>query len=182
MADVYEKQLEEEVPDFEEHAAEIHGDFDISATVSAVRVHGWKQVLGILGVAILILGPYLIAQSCFKENKDPEYFLMVFTAFSIFTYGFFPYGLYISYLYMEYSISCILEWILYFIPHGILETIIILSAGSTGMIMNKNISKKGIKQKLSIEEALKKLIIVTSLLSVTASIEIFISPLFLYFF
>ncbi len=56
MADVYEKQLEDEVPDFEEHAPEMHGDFDISATVSAVRVHGWKQVLGILGVAVLILG------------------------------------------------------------------------------------------------------------------------------
>jgi NitT/TauT family transport system permease protein len=56
MADVYEKQLEEEVPDFEEHQAEIHGGFDISATVSAVRVHGWKQVLGILSVAIVILG------------------------------------------------------------------------------------------------------------------------------
>jgi NitT/TauT family transport system permease protein len=54
--DVYEKQLEEEIPDFEEHAAETHGDFDISATVSAVKIHGWKQVSGILAVAIVVLG------------------------------------------------------------------------------------------------------------------------------
>ena len=133
-------------------------------------------------VTILILGPYIIAQSSIKENRNPEHFLKLFTTFSIFIYGFFPYGLFIGYLHLKYSLSYLLNWMLYFMPHGILETIIILSAGSTGMIMNKNISKKGIKQKLSIEEALKKLIIVTSLLSVTASIEIFISPLFLYFF
>jgi NitT/TauT family transport system permease protein len=54
--DVYEKQLEEEIPDFEEHIPEKHGAFDISATVSAVKIHGWKQVTGILIVAIVILG------------------------------------------------------------------------------------------------------------------------------
>jgi NitT/TauT family transport system permease protein len=66
MSDVYEKQLEEEVPDFEEHAPEVHGDFDLSATVSAVRVHGWKQVLGILGVAILILGGWELLIRAFE--------------------------------------------------------------------------------------------------------------------
>jgi NitT/TauT family transport system permease protein len=66
MADVYEKQLEDEVPDFEEHAPEMHGDFDISATVSAVRVHGWKQVLGILGVAIIILGGWEVLIKLFQ--------------------------------------------------------------------------------------------------------------------
>jgi len=54
--DVYEKQLEEEIPDFEEHEPAKHGAFDISATVSAVKIHGWKQVAGILAVAIVILG------------------------------------------------------------------------------------------------------------------------------
>jgi NitT/TauT family transport system permease protein len=54
--DVYEKQLEDEIPDFEEHAPEQHGGFDISSTVSTVKIHGWKQVLGILAVAIVIVG------------------------------------------------------------------------------------------------------------------------------
>ncbi len=52
----YEKQLEDAIPDFEEHAAEMHGQFDISSTVSTVRIHGWQQVIGILAVAIIILG------------------------------------------------------------------------------------------------------------------------------
>ena len=54
--DVYEKQLEEEIPDFGEHAPEQHGGLDISSTVSAVKIHGWKQVLGIVAVAIVIIG------------------------------------------------------------------------------------------------------------------------------
>ena len=45
--DVYEKQLEEEIPDFEEHIPEKLGAFDISATVSSVKIHGWKQVTGV---------------------------------------------------------------------------------------------------------------------------------------
>jgi len=55
--DIYEKQLEKEIPEFEkEHVPEKQGEFDISATVSAVKIHGWKQILGILGVAIVIIG------------------------------------------------------------------------------------------------------------------------------
>ena len=54
--DVYEKQLQEEIPEFEEHEPETRGAFDISSTVSSVRIKGWKQVIGILAVAIVILG------------------------------------------------------------------------------------------------------------------------------
>jgi NitT/TauT family transport system permease protein len=54
--DVYEKQLEEEIPEFEEKIPEKKGAFDISSTVSAVKVHGLKQVAGILAVAIVIVG------------------------------------------------------------------------------------------------------------------------------
>jgi NitT/TauT family transport system permease protein len=56
MADSYDKQLEEEIPEFEEHAPGQHGAFDISSTVSAVKIHGWQQVVGILAVAIVVLG------------------------------------------------------------------------------------------------------------------------------
>ena len=45
--DEYDKELEETVPDFEEHKGpESHGGLDISATVSAVSIHGWQQILG----------------------------------------------------------------------------------------------------------------------------------------
>jgi len=64
--DVYEKQLEEEIPEFEESAHEQQGGFDISSTVSAVKIHGWQQVLGILGVAVVILGGWQILVHIFK--------------------------------------------------------------------------------------------------------------------
>jgi len=64
--DVYEKQLEEEIPEFEEHIPEQHGELDISATVSAVKIRGWKQVSGILAVAIVVLGGLELAVRFFK--------------------------------------------------------------------------------------------------------------------
>ena len=54
--DIYEKQLKEEIPEFEENAPEKQGAFDMSSTVSAVKVHGFKQVLGIVAVAIFVIG------------------------------------------------------------------------------------------------------------------------------
>ncbi len=68
--DVYEKQLEEEIPDFGEHAPEQHGELDISSTVSAVKIHGWKQVLGIVAVAIVIIGGW---EFLVRFLQVPEY-------------------------------------------------------------------------------------------------------------
>jgi NitT/TauT family transport system permease protein len=64
--DVYEKQLEKEIPDFEEHIPEKHGAFDISATVSSVKIQGWKQVIGIIAVAMVVLGGWEILIRLFK--------------------------------------------------------------------------------------------------------------------
>ncbi len=68
--DVYEKQLEEEIPDFAEHALAQHGELDISSTVSAVKIHGWKQVLGIVAVAIVIIGGW---EFLVRFLQVPEY-------------------------------------------------------------------------------------------------------------
>ncbi len=68
--DVYERQLKEEVPDFEEHIHEKHGAFDISATVSAVKIHGLQQVAGILAVALVVLGGWELLIRLFKV---PDY-------------------------------------------------------------------------------------------------------------
>ena len=64
--DKYEKQLEDEIPDFEEHAVERHSELDISATVSAVRIHGWKQILGIVAVAVIVIGCWEILVRAFE--------------------------------------------------------------------------------------------------------------------
>ncbi|MGQ9615989.1 MAG: ABC transporter permease [Spirochaetota bacterium] len=64
--DVYEKQLMEEIPEFEEHVPEKRGAFDLLSTMSAVKVRGWKQVVGILSVAIVILGGWELLIRFFK--------------------------------------------------------------------------------------------------------------------
>jgi len=64
--DVYEKQLEEEIPEFGESSPEQISEFDISSTVSAVKIHGWKQVAGIVAVAIVIIGGWEILIRMFK--------------------------------------------------------------------------------------------------------------------
>ncbi len=65
--DVYERQLEEEIPEFEEEKVpDKRGAFDISSTVSAVKVHGLKQVAGILAVAIVIIGSWELLVRLFE--------------------------------------------------------------------------------------------------------------------
>jgi NitT/TauT family transport system permease protein len=64
--DQYEKQLQEAVPSFEEHAPERHGQLDISATLSAVSIHGWKQVVGIVAVALVVIGGWELGVRLFK--------------------------------------------------------------------------------------------------------------------
>lgn len=66
--DSYTKQLMEEIPEFEEEEEipKQKGAFDISSTMEAVKIRGWKQVAGILGVAILIIGGWEILIRVFQ--------------------------------------------------------------------------------------------------------------------
>jgi NitT/TauT family transport system permease protein len=69
--DQYDKELEEKVPEFEGHAEPAsHGALDISATVTAVQIHGWKQVVGILAVAVLVIGGWELVV---RLTKVPEF-------------------------------------------------------------------------------------------------------------
>ncbi len=64
--DQYDQQLEGEIPEFQEHEHERHGQLDISATVTAVSIHGWKQVLGIIAVAVIVIGGWELGVRLFK--------------------------------------------------------------------------------------------------------------------
>lgn len=65
--DKYSKQLQDEIPDFEEqNSVERRSELDISSTVSVVSIHGWKQVLGIVAVAVVVIGGWEIAVRLFK--------------------------------------------------------------------------------------------------------------------
>jgi NitT/TauT family transport system permease protein len=55
--DNLDQQLQQNVPEFSDSSsAGKSSEFDLSSSLSAVQVHGVKQILGIFGVAVLILG------------------------------------------------------------------------------------------------------------------------------
>jgi NitT/TauT family transport system permease protein len=69
--DQYDKELEEKVPEFEAHPGPAsRGALDISATVTAVQIRGWKQVVGILAVAVLVIGGW---ELIIRLMKVPEF-------------------------------------------------------------------------------------------------------------
>ena len=54
----YNKELQDQIPEFTEKQEEAPsaGSFDISSATSAVTIHGWKQIVGIMGVAVVVIG------------------------------------------------------------------------------------------------------------------------------
>jgi NitT/TauT family transport system permease protein len=65
--DKYTKKLRDEIPDFDEQqSGERHSELDISSTVSVVSIHGWKQALGIVAVAIIVIGGWELGVRLFK--------------------------------------------------------------------------------------------------------------------
>lgn len=70
----YIKELENKVPEFEtnENPDEPASSTDISGTLSVGRVHGWKQILGIIAVAIFVLGGWELVV---RLTNTPEFVL-----------------------------------------------------------------------------------------------------------
>ncbi len=51
------KDMIEEVPEFDKNNNEAKSsELDISGAVSGVSIHGWKQIVGIIAVAVIVLG------------------------------------------------------------------------------------------------------------------------------
>jgi len=158
-------------------------DVKIYAGEFSERFGMWGNIISILSrnlalISILILGPYIIANSYIRKYKDPKRSLFLFTICSIFTYGLFPYGLFLGNLYASLNKELFFKWILYFIPHGILETIIVLWAGSTAIYMEELfVSRKG-HNIVTINYILRRLFFASVYLLIATIIETIISPYF----
>ena len=62
--------------------------------------------------------------------------LTLYSLSVLFMYGFLVYGLFFGFILIEYSTHDLIRWLIYFIPHGIIETLGIILAASTGLIMS----------------------------------------------
>ena len=55
--DQFDKQLQQTVPEFDEDSGVAkNSEFDLSSSMKAVQIHGVKQILGIIAVAVVIIG------------------------------------------------------------------------------------------------------------------------------
>ena len=129
--------------------------------------------------SILILGPYIIANTYLKQEKDGKSSLILFTTCSIFIYGFFPYGLFMGHLWSKLPLELFQRWMLYFLPHGFLETAIILWAGSTAMQIKDNILLGINHNSIKFTQFKQKIIVTFALLLFSEFLEIMVSPYFL---
>lgn len=87
--DAYEKQLESEVPDFEEHTESGGGggSFDVSSTVSAISIHGRNQVIGIVAIAVIVIG---LTELLVRILKVPEFVFPAPSAIAVALVNSFP--------------------------------------------------------------------------------------------
>jgi len=158
-------------------------DVKIYAGEFSQRFGMWGNIISILSrnlvlISILILGPYIIANSYIGKYKDPKKSLLLFTICSIFTYGFFPYGLFLGNLYASLNKDLFFKWILYFIPHGILETIVVLWAGSTAIYIEELfVSRRG-HNIVTADYIFRRLFFACAYLLIATIIETIISPHF----
>ncbi|MFW9943143.1 MAG: hypothetical protein ACFFFT_19045 [Candidatus Thorarchaeota archaeon] len=157
-------------------------DVRIYAGEFSERFGIWGNIISILSrnlilISILILGPYIIANSYIRDNKNPKKSLFLFTICSIFTYGFFPYGLFLRNLYTSLNEELFFKWILYFIPHGILETIVVLWAGSTAVYIEELFVIKRDHNIVMINYIFRRLFFASAYLLIATIIEAIISPI-----
>jgi len=158
-------------------------DVKIYAGEFSQRFGMWGNIISILSrnlvlISILILGPYIIANSYIGKYKDPKKSLLLFTICSIFTYGFFPYGLFLGNLYASLNKDLFFKWILYFIPHGILETIVVLWAGSTAIYIEELFVNRRGHNIVTADYIFRRLFFACAYLLIATIIETIISPHF----
>ena len=64
--------------------------------------------------------------------------LTIYSVSILFAYGFAVFGLFLASVFAENSFQGLLRWSLYLVPHGILETLCMISAASVGIVIRDN--------------------------------------------
>ncbi len=120
-----------------------------------------------------------------KLENEISRLLSLYSLSVLFMYGFLVYGLFLGFILLQRSFHGLVLWLIYLIPHGILETLGIILAASTSLIlkniwlMNTHISftifwKKNLKNNY-----MQFIIILTFIFIISSFIEIFISNTFM---
>ncbi len=131
--------------------------------------------------------PYKSGDYSTKLREELHPLLTMYSVSILFAYGFFVFGLFFASVYAQGSFSELLKWILYLIPHGILETSAMIVAGSTGFIVRDSwiegfgsTSSSHATQKCKRDYA-TSLILLSIVLILSAFLEVYVSKDFMEF-
>lgn len=121
-----------------------------------------------------------------QKLRNEIYRLLTLYSLSILLmYGFLVYGLFFGFILIEKSVYGLIQWLIYFIPHGILETLGIILAASTGIIIrniwlrNPENSFQIFWNKIPSIEYIKYILILTIIFFISSLIEVNISNVFM---
>ena len=144
----------------------------------------------LLAISPLVLIQYILkyrSNNNFKNDhlqklkSEISKLLSLYSLSVLFTYGFLVYGLFFGFILIEKSVHEFVLWLIYFIPHGILETLGIILAASTALIM-RNIWLKNPENNFQIFWKkipnivyIKYLIILITIILISSLIEVNIS-------
>jgi uncharacterized membrane protein SpoIIM required for sporulation len=119
-----------------------------------------------------------------KLGKEIYRLLTLYSLSVLFMYGFLVYGLFFGFILIEQSVNGLIQWLIYFIPHGIIETLGIIFAASTGLIIrniwliNPEINYKLFWKKIPSINYMKYLIILIIIFFISSLIEVNITNKF----
>ncbi len=120
-----------------------------------------------------------------KLGNEISQLLTLYSLSVLFIYGFLVYGLFFGFIFIEKSVGGLVQWFIYLIPHGILETVGIILACSTGLIIrniwliNPKISFLEFWKKILSDDYIKYIMILGIIFFISGFIEVYISNIFL---
>jgi len=120
-----------------------------------------------------------------KLGNEISRLLSLYSLSVLFIYGFFVYGLFFGFILIQKSVHGLTQWMIYLIPHGILETLGIILAASTGLILkniwltNPQLSFKIFWKNLPSKNYLEFIIVLIFIFMISGFIEVNITNIFL---
>ncbi|WP_455279729.1 stage II sporulation protein M [[Eubacterium] cellulosolvens] len=120
-----------------------------------------------------------------KLCNEVYWLLTLYSLSILFMYGFIVYGLFFGFILIEKSIYGFIQWLIYLIPHGILETLGIILAASTGLIIRNIWLRNPVKSfqifwnKIPSIDYIKYLLILMIIFLISSLIEVNISNTFM---
>ena len=79
--------------------------------------------------------PYKSGDHRTKMREELHLTLTMYSTSILLTYGFFVFGIFLAFVFTLDSFHGLVIWVLYLVPHGILETSAMIMAGSTGIVI-----------------------------------------------